>query len=221
VSFSRYTARMMKLIGQFDSPFVRRVGIAMHLYGVPYEHVPWSVWADADRLALHNPLRRVPTLLLADGTALVESFAILELLDEQAGPERALLPRSGLVRREGLRICALATGLADKAVSLFYEQLLRDAPSQVWMARCRDQIADTLDALERERSARSTTHWFGDALTHADITVGCVLRFVSEAHPGLFDARRWPRLAAHSAQCEALEPFRAIQQPFVVTMSNA
>ena len=211
----------MKLIGQYDSPFVRRVAIAMHIYGMPFEHVPWSVWGDADKLAKHNPLRRVPTLVLDDGVALIESFAILETLDERIGPDRALLPRSGLVRREGLRISALATGLGDKAVSLFYEQALPDKkPSEVWMARCRSQIGETLDALERERGARSTPYFFGDALTHADIAVACVLRFVSESSPGLFDAERWPKLAAHAASCEALEPFQAIQQPFVVTMAK-
>jgi glutathione S-transferase len=209
----------MKLIGQYDSPFVRRVAIAMHIYGMAYEHEPWSVWADAEALARHNPLRRVPTLLLEDGTALVESFAILELLDERVGPERSLLPRSGLVRREGLRISSLATGLADKAVSLFYERL-RDRPWDVWMERCRSQIGDTLDVLERERAAGSTPYWFGAALTHADVAVTCMLRFVSEAHPGLFTGERWPKLAAHAATCEALEPFRAVQQPFVVTLSK-
>ena len=32
----------MILIGQYDSPFVRRVGIALSLYDIPFEHRPWS-----------------------------------------------------------------------------------------------------------------------------------------------------------------------------------
>jgi len=35
----------MILIGQYDSPFVRRVGIALTLYGLPFEHRPWSIFA--------------------------------------------------------------------------------------------------------------------------------------------------------------------------------
>ena len=66
----------MILIGQYDSPFVRRVAVTLRLYGVPYEHRPWSVWGNADDIARVNPLRRVPTLLLDDGNALVETFAI-------------------------------------------------------------------------------------------------------------------------------------------------
>src|SRR4051812_28993575 len=108
----------MILIGQYDSPFVRRVAITLKTYGLDYEHRPWSVWGDAEKIAAHNPLRRVPTLLLPDGTALVETFAILDALDEMVPADRALLPHSGPVRREGLRITALASGLADKAVSL-------------------------------------------------------------------------------------------------------
>jgi hypothetical protein len=138
----------MILIGQFDSPFVRRVGVALTLYGLPFEHRPWSVWANADALAQINPLRRVPTLILDDGEVLIESSAILDALDEIAGPQLAMLPRSGAERRRGLKVCALATGLGDKAVSLFYESLLHEAPSQAWIDRCRAQIADVLTALE-------------------------------------------------------------------------
>jgi hypothetical protein len=116
----------MILIGQYDSPFVRRVAIAMRLYGMTYEHRPWSVFGDAERLAAFNPLRRVPTLVLDDGAALVESGAILDWLDEQVGRDRALIPASGVARRDALRVCGLASGLADKAVSLVYERVIHE-----------------------------------------------------------------------------------------------
>jgi hypothetical protein len=44
--------------------------------------------------------------------------------------------------------------------------------------------------------------------------VACVIRFTRQAHPGVFDARRWPALAAHAEGCEALPPFQEIAQPF-------
>lgn len=204
----------MILIGQFDSPFVRRVGIALRLYGMAFEHRPWSVFGDAERIAAFNPLRRVPTLVLEDGEVLVESTAILDHLDELAGPGRALVPRTGPGRRHALKICALATGLADKAVSLIYERALHETTSQAWIDRCTTQIGDVLAVLEPDRAARPTAYWFSDAIGHADVAVACVLRFIREVHPQLFAAERWPTLAAHAERCEALEPFREICQPF-------
>jgi glutathione S-transferase len=206
---------MMILIGQYDSPFVRRVGIAMRLYGIPFDHRPWSTWGDAEKLAEVNPLRRVPTLVLVDGEVLIESGAILDYLDELAGAEKALIAPRGEERRKALKVCALATGLGDKSVSLLYERVLRKESSETWVDRCRAQIADAFDLLEKDRAARETPWWFGDRLGHADIAVACVTRFTREAHPGAFDEARWPALSAHAARCEDLPPFREIVQPLI------
>lgn len=203
----------MILMGQYDSPFVRRVAITLRLYALPFEHRPWSVWGDADKIARHNPLRRAPTLVLDDGTALLETFAIIDALDELAPPERALLPRSGPIRRDGLRIVALATGMAEKAASLMYEPMFRTVPSQIWTERCTTQIAGTLEALERDRSARGSRYWLGPELSHADIAFACAVRFTREAHPALFDPARYPALSDQANRCETHAVFLEIQQP--------
>lgn len=203
----------MILIGQYDSPFVRRVGIALTLYGIPFEHRPWSAFGDADKLRAFNPLTRVPTLVLDDGVALVDSHIILDYLDSLVPAEKALFPRSEPARHRSLRIAALACGLGDKAVSLFYEKRLHDVTSDVWVARCRAQIGAVLDVLERERP--SSTYWFGSVIGHADIAVAAVLRFVAEAHPGLIDMGTYPALKAHAERCEALPVFHEIHQAFI------
>lgn len=205
----------MILIGQYDSPFVRRVGIALALYDIAHEHYPWSTFADGARIAAFNPLRRVPTLVLDDGTALIDSNAILDHLDEQVGPARAMFPASGPARREALRVAAFAAGLADKAVSLVYERVLHAEPSALWSERCRTQIAEVLRLLEAERAARATPYWQGDAIGHADIMLACALRFANEAHPGLIDHATIPALMAHCARCEALPAFVTVRQVFV------
>ncbi|MCW5892015.1 MAG: glutathione S-transferase family protein [bacterium] len=211
----------MLLIGQYDSPFVRRVGIALHLYGIGFEHRPWSVFGDAEAIAAYNPLRRVPTLVLDDGEVLIETSAILDALDQQVGAGRALIAPAGPERRAAQKACALASGLADKAVALVYERVLHARSTPLWTARCRAQIGDVLRVLEAERAAGPGPWWFGEALGHADVAVACALRFVHEAHPGVFDADAHPALAAHAERCEALEPFRLVQQPFVVALPAA
>ena len=201
----------MFLIGQYDSPFVRRVAIALRLYGLPFEHKPWSTFGDADKIAPYNPLRRVPTLVLDSGEAIIESTAILDYLDELVGPEKAMMAERGEARRRQLRICALGSGLADKGVSLIYERVLRKDQLKLWVDRCEAQIGGVLAMLEKERAAVASPYWFGERIGHADIMVACALRFTSEAHPALFDAR-YPALQAHAISCEALSPFQEILQ---------
>lgn len=205
----------MILIGQYDSPFVRRVAIAMTLYQLPFEHRPWSVFGDADRIRPINPLTRVPTLVLDSGEALLESHCILDYLDSLTPEGQAMFPRQEPQRYRALRIAALATGLGEKAVSLFYELRLHAQVSDVWVARCHSQIRATLQVLETDRAARHTAYWHGEQIGHADIAVAAVLRFVCEAHPGLLPAGAFTALRAHAARLEALPVFQAIQQPFL------
>ncbi len=205
----------MILIGQYDSSFVRRVGIALRLYDMPFEHRPWSVLGDADRIAAFNPLTRVPTLVLDDGEVLVDSVTILDHLDELAGPDKALHPRAGAARRSSLRIAALASGIADKTVSLFYERQLHEAVSASWEERCLKQIRGTLAALEADRAGRSGRYWFGERIGHADIAVAASLRHMRDSNPDLADLATFPALAAHCAELEAMPVFLEISQPFV------
>ena len=204
----------MKLIGQYDSPFVRRVGITLTLYGIAFEHLPWSTFGDADKIAPYNPLRRVPVLVFDDGVSVMDSSVIVTLLDEMAGND-AVLARTGVDFRAMLRWCALAAGAADKGVSLVYEKAFRDG-LPMWVDRCRAQVTDTLDLLDRERAAAGD--WFGGpSMSHADLLTATVFRFISEALAGQFDLARWPALVAHSEACEAMPAFQAIQQPYALT----
>src|SRR5258707_14456661 len=74
--FSRYLNSMI-LIGQYDSPFVRRVAIALRLYDLAFEHRPWSTFGDSDRIAPYNPLRRAAAPVLGGGGAVIARTRIL------------------------------------------------------------------------------------------------------------------------------------------------
>ena len=205
----------MILIGQFDSPFVRRVGITLRLYDLPFEHRPWSTFGDADKIRPYNPLLRVPVLVLDDGMALVDSQAILDHLDRLVAPEKALMPREGSARTAVQRICALAAGIGDKAVSLFYELRLHEQVSDFYAARCRSQITETLALLESERHATPSRYWFGEMISQADVTTTCILRHLNEAHPGLADMATYPSLARDVNALESLDIFKEISQAFI------
>ena len=204
----------MILIGQYDSPFTRRVGIALTLYDLPFEHRPWSTFGDADKIRPYNPLVRVPTLVLDDGDVLIESHVILDYVDSLVPPRRAMVPGSEPLRHQALKIAALATGLSDKAVSLFYETRLHEDVSALWVERCKAQIEGTLGVLERDRASRRGDYWFGERIGHADIAVAASLRHLNDAHPGLVDMGAYPALAAHAARLEAMPVFQSGSQPF-------
>jgi len=201
----------MILIGQYDSPFVRRVGIALVLYGMAFEHYPWSVFDDADKLRALNPLMRVPVLVLDDGIVLTDSHMILDYLDGLAA--EPMVPQAEPARHRVLQVVALGAGLAEKAVALFYERRLHDAASAVWEARCQSQIGAVVRALEDDRATRADPWWF-DRMTHADIAVACALRFAVEALPGVVDFAALPHLRAHCDRMEALPAFVQIRQAF-------
>ncbi|MCW1427758.1 glutathione S-transferase family protein [Novosphingobium sp. JCM 18896] len=205
----------MQLIGQYDSPFVRRVGLALTRYGMAFTHHPFSSFGESDKFVAHNPLRRVPTLVLDDGEALIDSYAILDHLDEVHGRDRALIAASGPERRAALRRCALATGVADKAVSFFYAKIFAATLDPAFVARSEAQIQDGIAALNDACADRAGDWWFGAEPGHDDNTVACVARFVSEAYAHLVTLADYPALADHCARAEARSEFQAIQQTFI------
>lgn len=204
----------MILIGMFDSPFTRRVAISATLLGVAFEHRNWSVGRDFDRIREYSPLGRVPVLVLDEGRALCESALILDWLDQQAGPEHALLPAHGEARLEALQLMALATGVADKGIHTVIERAFRpeEKRHQPWLDRCLVQVRGALAELDAACAARPGRWLVGDAMTQADITVACYVTYVSEAVPLPLDT--YPALRAHVERCEALPVFRRFYAPF-------
>ena len=156
----------------------------------------------------------MPTLVLDDGEVLVESHSILDYLDSLVPADRVMFPAAEPDRYQALKVAGLATGLGEKAVSLFYEKRLHKDVSDVWVNRCRAQISGVLAVLEADRAARTGGYWFGGRIGHADIAVAAVLRFTTEAHPGLVSMGDFPALSAHAARLEALPVFQEIMQPF-------
>jgi glutathione S-transferase len=205
----------MILIGQYDSPFVRRIGIALTIYEIPFDHRPWSTFGDAEKIRPYNPLTRVPTVVLDNGDVLIESQSILDYLDSLVGPDRAMFPISEPTRHQALKIASLAIGLGDKAASLLYETRFHREVSDVWVNRCQSQILATLTVLDASRTDRPGDYWFGNRIGHADIAVAVVLRFITEAHPGLVSLANFPALRTDATRLEAMPAFQTITQPFI------
>ena len=183
----------------------------MRLLGVAYEHGNWSVGRDFERIRRYNPLGRVPTLVLDDGSVLMESSAILDYFDESVGPERALVPRSGRERRDCLQLMTLAIGAAESARDGIYEREFRPADKrhQPWLDRRLQQMHGGLAELETRVARRATAQWLvGERMTQADITLTCCQKLIADAVPLAPDAP-YPLLRARAARCELLPEFAA------------
>src|SRR5262249_10303356 len=116
----------MILYGRYFSPFTRRIGAWLILQGRTFEHVPLPPRGPgSEALAEVNPMLRLPALRLDDGTVLMESFAIIDWLEESAAADRRLLPGGGEERRRRLQGVALGHALAEKAVALSAERVRR------------------------------------------------------------------------------------------------
>jgi len=200
-----------KLVGMLDSPFVRRVAIALELYGFPYDNLPLRTVGDAAEFARYSPLKRAPTLVLEDGSVLVDSHMILAHLDELAPPERCLMPLAPGPRLECRQIIGVAAGFADKAVSAFYEKNFH-TPEQRnarLLERNRGQLMDSLQWLDVRAPSQFLS---GAELCHADIMVGVAVRFARDAVPELFDLTTTPAVAAW---CERLERLPVFQKTYL------
>ena len=198
----------MILVGQFDSPVTRRVGIVLHHYGIPFTRDTRSIFGDAAEIAKITPMIRIPALVLDDGEVLIDSNAIVDYLDEQVGPARALIPPAGPLRRKILQSTARAHSCFEKSGTLVYERIFHPADhvSQQWETRCKTQLAAGLAELEQ----RYVGPWMcGDTLTHADIMLACAIGYMNLRLQSAFPPGAYPNLEALAAKCETLPAFKA------------
>ena len=115
----------MRLIGILRSPYVRRTAVSLNAMEMPFMLDAVPVFDKPELVTPHNPLTRVPTLVLEGGEALIDSAVILDYLDEIAGPEKRLVPERGAERRHVLKLTTVALGAVDKAVWSAYEYRFR------------------------------------------------------------------------------------------------
>ncbi len=198
----------MILTGQLDSPFVRRVAIALHHYGLPFKRNVISAYDDFDALLALNPLGKVPALELEDGSVLADSTLILDYLDHLVGPEKALLPGVAALRAHLLRHMGIAIGVAEKAVEYRTETVRRPAGriDRSRAERIQAQMAAALAWLETHTP--DTGFLAGQRLTHADIASGVAVTFILNRNPEhLGNKDSFTRLRGHAARCEALDAF--------------
>lgn len=200
----------MQLIGMLDSPYVRRVAIALSTLSLSYEHLPLSVFRNVEAFSDINPLIKAPTLVCDNGEVLMDSTLILAYVERLAGEGKSLMPQSIDAYQKVLRVMGLGLNACDKSVQIVYERDLRpvEKQHQAWGNRIQTQLTTAYDLLE-PYAAQTKTWLIGDRLSQADITVCVAWQFTQLTSPNVIDSHQYPALSALSARAEALPAFVA------------
>ena len=183
---------MMTLHWSPRSPFVRKVMVAAHELGLVdrlnLRRTVVQMTSPNPDLMPDNPLSKIPTLVLEDGSALIDSGVICEYLDSLAGGGR-ILPATGPARWSELSRHALATGWLDILI-LWRNERNKPAHAQTanWLTSFEAKSVATIARFEK------TVSLPGDGpLSLSSITLGCVLSYLD------FRFEDWNWRAGHPA----------------------
>lgn len=193
----------MKLVGMLDSPYVRRVAISLELYGLEFVHEPLSVFSTYAEFAEINPVVKAPTLVLDDGTVLMDSSLILEYLEALAPADSKLLPQQPVALAKDLHVLGLALAACEKSVQIVYEHNLRPAEKQhaPWLERVTGQLLAAYGLLDKH---------LGDSqvLTQASITAAVAWSFSQFTVASVVKADAFPNLRRHAERLEQHPAFK-------------
>jgi glutathione S-transferase len=191
---------MMVLYNSPTSPFGRKVRVAAAMLGMSdaLEVVKSDITDPQDRIRLHNPLGKIPALVLDEGPVIFDSAVILEYLDHRAGGGR-IIPTESDRRFRVLTEQALADGLMEAALLQVYEGRFRaeDRRGETWLTHQAEKVERALLAFENATPAGSRSV--------ADITLACALGYLDLRFAGRWRADH-PHLVAWLKDFEAEVP---------------
>ena len=190
------------------SPFVRKVMVAAHELGladrIALVRTVVAMTAPNRDLLPDNPLGKIPTLVLEDGTVLPDSLLICEYLDPLDGNHR-LIPPPGAARWRELRWHALADGALDMLI-LWRNERDRANPLPALLDAFALKTDATLDALESEIMQLGKLQ-FG----LAQITIAVLGGYLDFRFSALGWRARCPRLAAWREEAASRPSMRATE----------
>ena len=186
----------MKLLGSLASPYTRKVRVVLAEKKIECELETVDVNPAENPVNSHNPLGKIPTLLLDDGSALYDSRVIVEFLDGKS-PISRLIPEELRDRVAVRRWEALADGVLDAGLLVRYESLRpKNEQSKAWSDKQVGKLTRGLAMISAELGEKTWCH--GDRYSLADIAVGCCLGWVEFRKPGGVEWRgQYPNLERH------------------------
>jgi glutathione S-transferase len=182
----------MKLLVSLPSPYGRKVRVVLAEKRIECDLELVDVAPEDSAVIAHNPLGKVPTLLLDDGTALYDSRVIVEFLDN-VSPISRLIPQDKRERIAVRRWEALADGVIEAGALLRAETLRPEGErSPTWMRRQQGKVERGLEVLAADLGEHNWCN--NDRYTLADISLGCCLGWLAFRHPAIDWRGQYPNL---------------------------
>jgi glutathione S-transferase len=196
----------MKLFASPLSPYTRKVRIVLAEKRIDCELEVVDVAPAENPVNRYNPLGKIPTLVLDDGTALYDSRVIVEFLDN-VSPFSRLIPDDRRDRVQVRRWEALADGVLDAGLLVRYESLRdKSEQSKAWSDKQLARMQRGMAQMASDLNGRNWCH--GDRYSLADIALGCCLGWLEFRKPGGLDWHgEYPSLAKHYAKLLERAPF--------------
>jgi glutathione S-transferase len=186
----------MKLAFSPVSPFVRKVRIAAIELGlidkiefVPATAVPGQPNDEYSRI---NPVKKLPALILDNGDVILDSYVIVEYLDELAGGGK-LIPASGALKWRVKSDHSLLQGMLDSMLLCRYEKIARPE-SLRWQAWADDHWNRAWNGLARFE--KQTEMLSRPSLDIAQIALTCVLGYADFRFADCGWRKAYPKLDA-------------------------
>ncbi len=201
----------MKLLASLTSPYARKIRVVLMEKRIEVDLVEENVWAADTKVGLHNPLTKVPVLVLDDGTSLYDSRVIAEFLDG-ISPVTRLIPEGGRDRAMVKRLEALGDGITDAGIAIFLERK-RDANQQGtdWITRQMGKVESGIAAVARELGDRKFCQ--GENMNLGDISVACGLLWLEFRMPEIKWRETYPNLRSWVERLEARTSFTETKPP--------
>lgn len=197
----------MKLAYSPNSPYVRKCVAIAIARGIDAGMELWTIGTTAPELAAKNPLSKVPTLILDDGSVLYDSPVICEYLDSLPGGAK-LYPAAGPARWKALTQMALGDGILDATQPRRREVALpQDDGRRDYIATQQAKVTRALDVLEAEADS------LGMLTTIGEITIGCALGYLDFRYPHEPWRPGHPKLEAWYAKVSQLPPLARTVPP--------
>src|SRR3984885_11010247 len=185
----------MKLTFSAASPFARKVRIAAIELGLidKIEFVPAAVVPGQpnDEYSKINPLKKLPALILDNGDVIIDSYVIVEYLDELAGGGK-LIPASGPTRWQVKTDHSLLQGMLDSMLLCRYEKMVRPQGLQ-WQAWSDDHWNRAWSGMARFEKRDDVLN---GPLTIAQIGLVCVLGYADFRFADCGWRKAYPKLDA-------------------------